>query len=354
MTLSEFSLQARIVAKLLLVLLVVFLIIYLLVLVLLNALRKPMAVDLGLNPVFGSISRPIFEEQITTPKLKFALDTIGGDLPETTPSAQVYYVPEPKSTLAYLTRVDNLAKSFDFDTDIYKPQTLNDRWVKYEDASRILEVNIVNYHFKYYLKPGTELQQLVEATPEAKFNLMEDEFVNKARQEMLERDAYPSYLASGTNNPVYQNYDLAKQQFVPYKDQTYPQAIRIDFFRQDEALNIITPKYFNSQNYVILAPLNYYSSIVEMQYLSYDKLNDEPGVYPLLTSKEAFEKLKKGEASVISYTEGSTNNVKIKKIDLGYYDGETYQPYFQPIFVFLGSDNFVAYLPAIRQEYLLK
>ena len=36
---------------------------------------------------------------------------------------------------------------------------------------------------------------------------------------------------------------------------------------------------------------------------------------------------------------------------LGYYDPDVYQEYLQPMYVFLGDNNFVAYLPAITDDY---
>lgn len=356
MTLSEFSLQARLLAKLVLFTLVGIIFLYLLVLVLLRSMVKPISPQLNIDPVFGSIKEPVFEKALDNKNYEFVLDTIDGTFPQTTASAAVYFIPEPKSTLAYLTRTEMLAKSFNFDTATVPMQTLSEHWVKYEDANRVLEINIVNSHFKYYYKPGTLLDSIVEATPEAKFILLENRFIEKARQAFSEKDAYPKHLATGTNNPVYQLYDGVLKQFVPYREESpYPQAVRIDFFREDEIFNILTPQYFSSQNYAIVSPLNYNSEIVEMQYASFEKLADQPGIYPLLTSEEAFSKLQKGEASIISVQEPVNEPIKIIKIELGYYDPIEYQPYFQPVYVFLGkNNNFVAYLPAIKDEYLVK
>jgi hypothetical protein len=37
---------------------------------------------------------------------------------------------------------------------------------------------------------------------------------------------------------------------------------------------------------------------------------------------------------------------------LGYYDPDIYQKYLQPVYVFLGNNGFVAYVPAIKEEYV--
>jgi hypothetical protein len=356
MTLSEFSLQIRIMAKLLLVTVVALIFFYLLVLLLLSLVRKPATLDLKIDPVYGSIKAPVFEQALPNQDYEYVLDTIDGEFPETTASAMVYFIPKPASTLAYLNKIESLAQSFDFDTSVYQPQTLSEEWVKYEDQERILEINIVSFNFRFYYKAGSsELHSLIEATPEANFTQMEDDFINKAMDSFVSKDSYPGYLAAGTTNPVFQKYDYTDKRFVPCQEGGVPQAVRVDFFREDEALSVFSPKYFESQNYAILAPLSYYAKVVQMEFLGYEKLEEKPGVYPLLTSEEAFSKLKKGQASIISVKEPSDKTIKIKKISLGYYNPETYQPYFQPVFVFLSSDNnFVAYLPAVKDEYLLK
>jgi hypothetical protein len=37
---------------------------------------------------------------------------------------------------------------------------------------------------------------------------------------------------------------------------------------------------------------------------------------------------------------------------LAYYDPDIYQEYLQPVYVFVGEPNFIAYVPAISNEYL--
>ena len=79
-------------------------------------------------------------------------------------------------------------------------------------------------------------------------------------------------------------------------------------------------------------------------------ISDETATYPLKKSKEAWEELKDGKAYVASPGDGRTQ-VVIRKVFLGYYDSEEYQSYLQPIFVFEGDGNFVAYVPAVNPQW---
>jgi len=354
MTLSEFSLQIRVVAKVAAFFFALVIFFYLLIMLLLNSLKSELKQEIALNPVFGSVKAPVFEHAQGNAKYNFELDTIDGKLPIATASARVFFIPEPKSTLAYLTKVDSLATSFGFDTGVTKPLTLNDEWVKYEDARQLLEVNIRSYHFRYRLKPGAELDSILTATPEAKFIGFESSLIEEAREALSSRESYPAHLAAGTTTPVYVRYDAIQDDYVPVKPEEGPQGIRVYFGRVEEDLEIATPERLVTQNYVTIAPLNHYSQVIEAEYLSFAKLDTDPGIYPLITSEEAFAKLKQGAAKTIFVDAGAPAKIRIKELYLAYYDPDSYQPYFQPIYVFLGNHNFLGYLPAIKDEYLVK
>ena len=354
MTLSELALQVRLLAKFIAILFGVIIVFVLLIVILLNLLKKPEPKTVYIDPIFGKLERLVFEKGEKQTGLKFVLDTVNGQLPETTPSANVYYIPESKSTLAYLSQIKNLAESFGFNTEVVEAEPIGESWVKFEDATKGLEVNLKNYHFYFYHKPSETLENLIEATPEAKFTYLEDRFQETAREVLRSRGSYPTYLASGKINLVYQSYDVNDERFYPTPSNQVPQAVRIDFFRKDEDLNVVTPSFVESQNYVILAPLNKDVDLIETKYTSFTKFDDNPGIYPLISSHEAWEKLTGGQAYTVALDKNSKGKIKIKKIDLAYYDPETYQPYFQPIFVFIGDHDYRSYLPAVKQKYLVK
>jgi hypothetical protein len=75
--------------------------------------------------------------------------------------------------------------------------------------------------------------------------------------------------------------------------------------------------------------------------------------YPIKTVETAWEELKSGNYFIAS--NGSVqqgNEVKIRRVYLAYYDPGVPTDFFQPIWVFEGTDkNFVAYVPAVSPEY---
>jgi hypothetical protein len=337
--------------KLIAFLLGVFVFCYLMIVALLAILKNPEIDVVKYNTTFGQIEKPNFGYIKGKNKYKFILDTIDGNYPNTTMSAHIYFMPEKKTTLAYLTRAESVAEYFGFD-DI-ESERVNEGIIKFEDDHQVLDFDVKDYHFNYQLKFSSLFEELIEATPEANFTLYEDNFTDTAREVLQEVYSYPPFLAAGKSNIVYMKYDNLNKSFIPISSGEVPQAVRIDFFRKDEELPVVPPKYFESQNYVVLAPLSRYPELIEAQYRGFDKLDTEPGVYPLISSTEAWKALDKGKAKVISVDSDVETPIKIKDIFLAYYDPPQYQKYFQPVFVFLGDKNFVAYLEAVRPEYFV-
>lgn len=354
MTLTELSYQSRIIAKLALVFVGGSVVFYLMMMIMIQLLQKPQTEVITFKPAFGKIEQPVFEEALKPQKLNFVLDTVDGTLPQTTASGQVFFMPEKQATLLYLTKAMALAQSFGIDTTVHKQETIDDTWVRFGTDVDELKVNTKYFHFNYAMKASFALQQLIETTPSAKFTQFEDRFLQLAKDGMTQRGAYVADLATGKTNLVYLRYNLAAKKFYPITADEIPQAVRVDFFRKDESIGVVSPVYFESQNYVILAPLTTTAGIVEMQYRSYEKLDSSPGAYPLIASSDAWDALTKNNVAIISLQDTSTETIHIKQIFLALYDPESYQKYFQPIFVFLGDQNYVGYLPAVKPDFVIQ
>ena len=115
----------------------------------------------------------------------------------------------------------------------------------------------------------------------------------------------------------------------------------------------MTSSYYNSPHYVIFAPTDSQEVVIRAQVKLYDRSADQIGTYPLRSSEQAFADLKGGKGLLISAAQPN-GEIKIKKVFLAYYDPDIYQEYMQPVYVFLGENKFVAYVPAVTDEYLAR
>jgi len=128
--------------------------------------------------------------------------------------------------------------------------------------------------------------------------------------------------------------------------------IEVDFYRPDiDIFPIVSPSYFNSQNYLVMVFNEDGFKVVKAQVKFFEKSDEEVGIYPIKTGTVVWEELQNGKGIIVSAPTDSTN-IKIKKMFFAYFDPDIYQSYLQPVYVFLGENNFVGYVPAVTADYL--
>ena len=217
----------------------------------------------------------------------------------------------------------------------------------YENGSQRLKVDISNFNFTFDLN--------FEQQPEIFDNtIIPDEIniLNYAIEFLRKMNRYPSELAQGTNNVIYLKYEPTTKEFNVVENISDANVVEIDLFPPDIGVYpIVPPKYFNSQNYVVMVfkPRGY--QVIKAQIKHFSKDIESAAPYPLKSGDLAWEELKNGKGTIVSSGQ-NTNQITIREMFVGYYDPDIYQPYFQPVYVFLGDNNFAAYVPAIQEEYV--
>jgi hypothetical protein len=90
--------------------------------------------------------------------------------------------------------------------------------------------------------------------------------------------------------------------------------------------------------------------IVEVNY-KYANIDREMySTYPIKTTEEAWNELKAGNYWPASDVNGI--DVAINNVYLAYFEPVSLTNYLQPIYVFEGNQDFVAYVPAITDKYI--
>ncbi len=168
---------------------------------------------------------------------------------------------------------------------------------------------------------------------------------------------YPADFARSKPTIIYYTYNPESTELTisDIPDAT-TNMVEVDFFRPEiEALpsnlSTVTSKFPNSQNYVAMVFKDGDTKIVKAQVKYFETSEEQIGIYPLKTGDAAWEQLTTGKGCVVSGAPDITQ-VTIRKMFLAYYDPEDYQPYLQPVYVFIGSDNFVGYVPAVKDSLL--
>lgn len=314
---------------------------------LIDANKRPVTY---INPIFKEIPPPTFKKEATTSAgFSFSLDTIEGKPVTATDTAKVYFIPRSPLTLNYTSAIYLMARSFGFDTEKVKHVLINNE-AYFDDGMQRLRVNIQTLNFRYDYDMGKDSALIDSAGVLAK-ETAENEAINFLKS----IDRYPVEFSQGKTNTIYMQYDKVASRSSVIDIPDMANMIEIDFFRPDTfGYPVVTSSYFNSQNYVMYmgGQNGRVGRLVSAQIQFFEKSEENIGVYPLVSGQQAYERLLAGKATLIS--SGTTKrNRTIKRMFLGYFDPDIYQEYFQPVYVFLGDNDFVAYVPAVADSYLI-
>ena len=348
MTLTEASYNARKYAPFALFALVVLFIVFygIKLLILVITLNQPQTVYI--NPIFKQIQPIVPRKDATTSAgFKFTLDTVEGTPVTATPAAQVFLLPQAKFQFDYLPTVYAMAKTAGFDTDVVKHTLINNQAVFSTVGRKLsIDINTFNFRYDYDFRHDTDLVQNA-GVPDR--STMESAAVNF----LTAINRYPAELAQGKTNPIYLFYDKVSSSAAVVNDPQSSNMIEIDFYRPDVGqFPSVSSSYYNSQNYVMLmTSSNGGAKVVSAQINFFERSDTQVGIYPLITGKQAYDRLVGGKGILISSTPGK-QKVSIQKMFLGYYDPDIYQTYYQPVYVFLGDNGFVSYVPAVADAYV--
>lgn len=346
MTLTEVSYYSRRFAPLVILFFLVFMIFFYTIKLLLMALQGTPQEVLYTNPVFGKIRKPFVKEATASGGLNFTLDTVEGQPVTASQAAQVFFLPQSTTRFGYREKIYLIAKTLGFDTALIKHR-LVDKDAIFIDSKQKVTIDITNFNFSYQYNFDSD-PKIFENTivPSA------TEIQNKAIDFLKTVGRYPDELSKGKVNIVYLTYDTNERTFSPLERPQEANAVEIDFYRPDiDSFPMVPPNYFNSQNYVIMAFYNGGAKVLRGQIKFFEKSEEQIGVYPLKTGEVVWTELKEGKGMVVSDVKNQ-KDITIKKMFLGYLDPSVYQDYLQPVYVFLGANNFVAYVPAIGGDFL--
>ena len=301
------------------------------------------------NPIFQKIPPPEVKEGSSSAGINFVLDTIEGRPVTATQAAKVFFLPQSTTKLSYRQKIYLMAKNFGFDTEVVKHQ-LEGKTAIFVDSEKRLEIDITNYNFfyDYYFATKKEVfEQTIIPPPE--------EIENKAIEFLKSVNRYPDELSKGKVNLVYFYYQPDLNIFSQVEEPKQANVVEVDFFRPDiKEFPVISSKFPNSHNFILLTFYSQDYKVLRAQIKFFEKSEEQVGFYPVKTGDLAWEQLNKGGGIVLSNPKNQKQvEVVIKKMLFAYLDPDFYQPYLQPVYLFIGDDQFVAYVPAVSSDYLI-
>jgi hypothetical protein len=293
---------------------------------------------------FGLLPKIVFPDKAFQKK-NFVAELPSDTFPKFKDQAKVYVIARPNSTFLALEQDTKSAKEMGFVT---KPTEL--RYGVYEFSNNTLNqkltMNVLDGSFQ--LKYPYETDQML-LNPAAMPTI--NDATTMAKQYLESGGKYPSDIDEKNKKVSYWKIGFDGLKAVTSLSEA--NVIRIDFFRNplEEDVKIVAPDINSASVSVLVSGAQVEGKkIVEVNY-KYANIDRELfSTYPIKTSEEAWAELKSGNYWPASDTE--SGSVTIRSMYLAYFEPVTLTNYLQPIYVFEGDKNFVAYVPAVTDKYI--
>lgn len=294
--------------------------------------------------LFGKLSPILFPNQ-QKENIIYTLNTLSGFLPNFSDRARVYKITTDQPTLLSLANTQEKAASVDFvsrETQITKDVY---QWTDSDsNLQRKITINIFSSDFtvssSFLTNPS--LQKLTSSDKE-------DNAIETAKSFLTDMSLFPADIDE--NKTKTSLHSIAGATLIPTTKISNAQIVRVDFFQKDvDDLPLYYEKGMTSTIDLLVGKENGQLKIVNASYF-HKNISEDSSTYAIKSALEAFIELKEGKGYVASKTAGIVE-VVIKKVFLGYYVGEEEQEFLMPIVVFEGDDDFIAYISAVRDEWI--
>ncbi|MEK7526123.1 MAG: hypothetical protein AAB546_01445 [Patescibacteria group bacterium] len=293
---------------------------------------------------FGKIPPISFPENKGLPQFNYTVETTEGSFPSLSQQTKVYYMPKLSSNLLALELARQKALGLGFVSEGEKVSETVYKFTNPRNASK-MEINIVTGSFSISYDLASDTTPLSKRPPIAQ------------TAESLVR----TFLANGgtlpddlTGKAKYQFLKTEVQQLVPALSLSEANLIRISLFRKslDDLPSMPADPIKGNVWFIVSGDTSRDKQIIAGEYRYFPLDETQASTYPLKTAGQAFEDLKAAKGYVASLGNNSDGNVVIRRIYLAYYDPNLPDNFYQPIIVFEGDRNFVAYVPAVTDAFI--
>lgn len=294
--------------------------------------------------LFGRLAPIPFPNQLQE-NITYTLDTLTGFLPNFSDRANIYKITPDEPTLLGLTKTREKAAQVDFKSQ--ETQITQDvyQWTDPDSSlQRRITINIFSSDFTVsssFLEDPS-LQTLNN-------NQEKENAIREAKSFLRNMSLFSEDIDE--NKTKTSTYRIEAGNLIPAARINAAKLVRVDFFQKDiDSLPIYYEKGTTSTIDFLIGKENGQLKVVNASYF-HKNISENSSTYSIKSAAEAFTQLKEGKGHVASKNPGVVE-VVIKKVFLGYYVGEVEQEFLMPVVVFEGDDDFIAYVSAVRDEWI--
>jgi len=292
---------------------------------------------------YGILPKNIFPTKDFTKK-NFTFEFTNDVTPSFDDQAKVYIIYRSTTEILALEEAKEVANEFGFKDE---PSEVSEGVYEFKnDKNKILTMNVLegDFSLKYDYKNDPSILE-VESI------LTKDKAIETAETFLESGNKYTDDLKNGEKKTSY--WKISDGTLTAVSAQSEANAAKVDFYRQplDDEWEIVSPQNGEaSVSILISGSTDSDKKVIEANFKYANIDRESYSTYPIKTATVAMSDLKVGNYWPAS--DISSENVTIRSINLVYYEPVTLTQYLQPLYVFKGDNNFVAYVPAITNKYI--
>jgi len=300
------------------------------------------------NAAFGKIPSPKFgSSSYTAEGLSFQLQTAEGNLPNLDTQARVYFITILDSKFFDEEKTRRKADSLGFSQEIGKIGATRIAFTS-PQTNATLKMDIIHNNFEISYPYQNDPFFINQSGPG------QSQALKNVQNILDQAEMWPEDIDSQKTQFILLKYNQANQKFVIANSLSESQLIKVNLRRTDlDNLPIMPPNPDESNISFIVSSSPGGSKVIFGKHIQYPINYEKWGTYPIKSSVTAWEELRSGQGFIAKLGNNSPKSpIIIRNIYLAYFDPETPQSFLQPIFVFEGYNDFLAYLPALDPSYL--
>lgn len=292
---------------------------------------------------YGKLPKQYFPDGIKK-DFTYEVDTISGNLPSLNLSEKVYKMEQKGPDILAVEKASKKVAGLGFYT---RPQQISDfvyRWSNPLPPEQNIILNIKLSEFNLssnYLK--------FESNINGRNFINKTEPITAASNFLKTLEFYPEDIDEEKTKVEFMK--LEKGVINPTSRIVDSNIANVYFFQKSkDELPIVYPQGLNSSMKLTVGAGQLTGMILDSNF-SHQNILEESATYPIKTAQEAFDDLKNGKGYIATHS-GEDRNVLIKNVYPALYSEGRLQQYMIPVIVFEGNNGFVAFVPAVKDEWI--
>ncbi|MDD3531876.1 MAG: hypothetical protein PHR64_03235 [Candidatus Shapirobacteria bacterium] len=281
-------------------------------------------------------------ERYPVKNFSFQLQTIDGNLPNLGTQSRVYFVPILGPKFFDEDKTRRTAAALGFSNELGKIS--NTRFAfSNTDTGATIKIDTINNNFEIsYPWEDNPFFANIQGPSQNQALQAVQNFLNQA-------GLWPEDIDPKKTNYIFLKYSRDKRELVSIPSLSESHLIKVNLRRADlDDQPVMAPNPDEANISFIVSSLSGNRQFIFAKYIRYPISYDRFGTYPIKSSVTAWEELGSGQGFVARLGDNNDQGtITIRNIYLAYFDPEVPQSFLQPIFVFEGLNNFLAYLPAL-------